>query len=59
MPFRDLNQMENHDGTNHRVSFGGSFDVYLSLNGDELYRGEVMKGDELYLTLTPKGEADP
>lgn len=57
MPFRDLNEMDKHDGTNQRIDFGGPFDLVVNLNGTELYRGQVTKADSLYLSYAPRGEA--
>lgn len=58
MPFRNLNEPETHDGTNHKLSFGGPYHLYVSLNGETLYRGEIGKGDELRISMTPMGETE-
>lgn len=56
MPFRNLNDMEEHDGTNQKIDFGGPYEIRVMLNGDDLYRGEVGKAHTLYVSMIPKGK---
>ena len=55
---RDLNNPESHDGTQQKHSFGGPYHLYVSLNGEVLFRGEVQKGDQLNVTFEPLGETE-
>jgi hypothetical protein len=58
MPFRDLNNMETHDGTNQKISFGGPYELRVMLNGEDLYRGEVGKAHDLHISYVPTGETE-
>jgi len=58
MPMRNLNTPNTHDGTQQRVSFGGPYHLRISLNGEELYRGEVSKSHDLYVSFEPMGDTD-
>lgn len=56
MPMRNLNDMAQHDGTQQKLSFGGPYHLYISLNGETLYRGEVSKSHDLYVAFEPLGD---
>jgi hypothetical protein len=55
-PIRNLNEMEQHDGNNQEINFGGPHELVVMLNGEELYRGEVGKAHSLHIHTAPKGE---
>jgi len=57
-PIRDMNDMGSHDGTNQQINFGGPYDLRVMLNGDDLGRVEVKKGDTLYVSYAPTGETE-
>lgn len=58
MTFRDLNNPNQHDGINQKISFGGPYEIRVMLNGETLYRGEVGMNHELHVSYCPTGETE-
>lgn len=58
MPIRNLNDPDQHDGTNLEFDFGGPYHLYVGLTGETVIQEEVGKGDRLYIALTPLGETE-